>query len=105
MSRTHCKHGTYVGHPGGPDYMCGYCEDGVTDEEWATWKKEEARSRRAETKEALSSMVKAVRVLQKDAPTPTIFALAEKVFINTFCNNGVCMRSAQLALAKVKALD
>jgi hypothetical protein len=24
-----CEHGHYVGTPGGPDYMCGECEDGV----------------------------------------------------------------------------
>lgn len=24
-----CKHGTYVGDAGGPDYICGACEDGV----------------------------------------------------------------------------
>lgn len=23
-----CKHGTYVGDAGGPDYMCGACESG-----------------------------------------------------------------------------
>jgi len=23
-----CPHGTYVGDAGGPDYICGYCEDG-----------------------------------------------------------------------------
>jgi len=23
-----CKHGTYVGDRGGPDYMCGACENG-----------------------------------------------------------------------------
>jgi hypothetical protein len=23
-----CKHGTYVGDAGGPDYICGHCEDG-----------------------------------------------------------------------------
>ncbi len=23
-----CKHGTYVGNAGGPDYICGQCEDG-----------------------------------------------------------------------------
>lgn len=22
-----CEHGTYVGTPGGPDYICGECED------------------------------------------------------------------------------
>lgn len=29
-----CKHGTYVGGCGA-DYMCGYCENGMTDYEWA----------------------------------------------------------------------
>ncbi len=24
----YCKHGTYVGHPWGPDYLCGMCENG-----------------------------------------------------------------------------
>lgn len=28
MNRDYyCKHGTYVGDPYGPDYMCGMCED------------------------------------------------------------------------------
>lgn len=27
--RVHCKHGNFIGYPGGADYMCGYCEDGV----------------------------------------------------------------------------
>ncbi len=30
-----CKHGVYVGDPGGPDYMCLYCENGYTDAEVA----------------------------------------------------------------------
>lgn len=25
---TYCKHGTYVGTPGGADYICGACEEG-----------------------------------------------------------------------------
>ena len=24
-----CKHGTYVGDPGGPDFICGACEEGI----------------------------------------------------------------------------
>lgn len=23
-----CRHGQYIGDPGGPDYLCGRCEDG-----------------------------------------------------------------------------
>lgn len=34
---THCKHGTYVGWPGGPDYMCGWCEDGISDEDYRAY--------------------------------------------------------------------
>lgn len=35
--RTHtnlltCKHGTYIGDPYGPDYMCGMCESGEDDD-------------------------------------------------------------------------
>ena len=26
---VYCKHGTYVGYPGGADYICGFCEDGA----------------------------------------------------------------------------
>lgn len=28
---TYCKHGTYIGTPGGPDIMCGACEMGEPD--------------------------------------------------------------------------
>jgi len=28
----YCKHGTNVGDPYGPDYLCGYCEDGTPNE-------------------------------------------------------------------------
>jgi hypothetical protein len=30
-----CKHGTFIGSWWGPDYMCHWCELGVTDEEYA----------------------------------------------------------------------
>ena len=26
----HCIHGTYIGTPSGADYICGFCEDGLT---------------------------------------------------------------------------
>ena len=39
---VHCVHGTFVGNWAGPDYMCGPCEMGITDEEWA----EEVEARR-----------------------------------------------------------
>jgi hypothetical protein len=47
---THCEHGTFVGGWAGPDYLCGYCEDGVTVEELnaqrAYWQKLSARYER-----------------------------------------------------------
>jgi hypothetical protein len=31
----YCHHGTFIGSWWGPDVLCGFCEDGVTDEEYA----------------------------------------------------------------------
>lgn len=30
---THCQHGTYIGFPGGPDYLCYWCEMGISREQ------------------------------------------------------------------------
>lgn len=46
----HCRHGTFVGNWAGPDYMCGYCEMGVTDEEYAAgiaWNERRQRRKHA----------------------------------------------------------
>ena len=102
MSRTHCKHGVYVGHPGGPDYMCGYCEDGVTDEEWEAHKKWEASTRRQLAKEQLSYVVQGLRSAYKEITDPVIISIGERAFVNIFCENGATMRAAQAALQKVK---
>ncbi len=32
--QNYCKHGTFIGNPYGADYMCGWCEDGVSDQEY-----------------------------------------------------------------------
>lgn len=32
---NYCIHGQYIGTPWGADYICGYCEDGVSAEEFA----------------------------------------------------------------------
>lgn len=34
FDRYHCVHGTYIGTPGGPDLMCGWCEEGISLEEY-----------------------------------------------------------------------
>jgi hypothetical protein len=42
----YCIHGTYVGNWAGPDYMCGTCEDGIGDYEYALmWAHENVRVR------------------------------------------------------------
>lgn len=33
-NRTHCEHGSYIGYPGGLDYLCQWCEDGITLEQF-----------------------------------------------------------------------
>jgi hypothetical protein len=38
----YCEHGMYIGHQWGPDYLCGYCEDGVTVAMLDAWDAEEA---------------------------------------------------------------
>lgn len=48
VRREHCKHGTYVGGWAGPDYLCGYCEDGIGDHEYAlrvAWDRQQAEAR------------------------------------------------------------
>lgn len=33
--QSYCRHGSFVGDPYGPDYMCGLCEDGISVREEA----------------------------------------------------------------------
>lgn len=40
---TYCKHGTYIGTPGGPDLMCGACEMSDPDPTLAELRAELAR--------------------------------------------------------------
>ena len=40
---THCEHGTFVGGWAGPDYMCHWCEQGITSQELAEIRAEDAR--------------------------------------------------------------
>ena len=29
--QVYCRHGKYIGYPGGVDYICPYCEDGANE--------------------------------------------------------------------------
>lgn len=40
----YCEHGTPIGDPFGPDYLCGYCEEGVSMDEFIVI--QQANSRR-----------------------------------------------------------
>lgn len=42
---THCEHGTFVGGWAGPDYMCGWCEDGTPYDEYCAIMQERATRR------------------------------------------------------------
>jgi hypothetical protein len=59
---VNCKHGTFVGTAGGPDYMCGYCEMGVTDEEWEEGRRRAARrdARRLALRPKLDQLIELV---------------------------------------------
>lgn len=43
--RDYCRHGRYVGNPWGADYMCGYCESGISDEDYEAMVKSDAEQR------------------------------------------------------------
>lgn len=64
QGRYYCKHGVYIGSPGGADYMCGACEDGISDEDYAAGIKaqNERLAKKQAEKAALDLAVEAVRV-------------------------------------------
>lgn len=60
--RNYCVHGRYIGPPGGIDYICGYCEEGITREEFEEMLHEAFLHRAAKQEEDFDKMV---RVCQK----------------------------------------
>jgi hypothetical protein len=59
---THCEHGTYIGYPGGADYMCQWCEDGVSIREYREIQHSIAWSRAIES----NTMLDAIRTVTDD---------------------------------------
>ncbi len=57
----HCKHGTFIGSWWGPDLMCWFCEEGVSDQEYAEYRQHQAeqRQRTSNYHEALDQIVNA----------------------------------------------
>ena len=53
----YCRHGVYIGDPYGPDFLCGYCESGVSDYEYVIGSvKAEASGAQRRYREALSAL-------------------------------------------------
>lgn len=42
----YCKHGVFVGNPFGGDYLCGYCESGISDADFQAMIEERVREAR-----------------------------------------------------------
>lgn len=59
---THCEHGTYIGYPGGADYLCQWCEDGISLAEMVDIKLEQAHNRMLREAEILNAMHDAIFV-------------------------------------------
>lgn len=43
---VHCRHGVFIGGWAGPDYLCGWCESGITDAEYAAMRESYTRKGR-----------------------------------------------------------
>lgn len=66
---THCRHGVFIGHPYGPDYMCFWCEMGVSDEEYEAEMAERARARVRKYRSRIYFQV-ILRLMRRHAPMP-----------------------------------
>ena len=74
--RNYCRHGNYIGSPGGPDYMCGYCESGdepPTAAELAVQQYERMKQIEAEFDKAVGIVT---TVMQRERPAGYCAALA-----------------------------
>jgi hypothetical protein len=58
---THCEHGTYIGYPGGADYLCGWCEDGVSYREYSAIMRQQRHNRMVEEATTLNMIWDALR--------------------------------------------
>tara|TARA_R110000803_G_scaffold31464_2_gene70162 strand:- start:3885 stop:4160 length:276 start_codon:yes stop_codon:yes gene_type:complete len=57
----HCEHGEFVGHPGGADLMCGWCENGIPADEWSVMMRE------AQLCDALNALINATVISAMDS--------------------------------------
>lgn len=74
--RQRCQHGTFIGSWWGPDYLCGWCEDGVSRSEQLAALRAQARYRQTrEVREALEWWV-AIRKVASRVEDPAVIAEA-----------------------------
>ena len=61
----YCVHGTNIGTWDGPDYMCGWCEDGATIYQyalywaWRRYRDDQRKARKEWTEALIDTMIKA----------------------------------------------
>lgn len=41
----YCRHGSYIGTPGGADFLCGWCEEGIPWAEYVAYRREQRSER------------------------------------------------------------
>ena len=68
---THCEHGTFVGGWAGPDYMCHYCEMGVSLEDVQEMRKVAEQRRLRYEKIRTIFFARAAKYGALDKMTPT----------------------------------
>lgn len=61
----YCEHGKYIGSPYGPDYLCQWCEDGVSAAEYAAIMRERAIR---DLREAEAGHERLIRAVQHQQP-------------------------------------
>jgi len=77
---THCEHGTYIGFPGGPDYLCYWCEAGISAEKMEKMLKARQVLENRWIKHRIRQLIK---ILKEDG---VIKSISNRKFLNTIAN-------------------
>lgn len=77
-----CVHGTFVGSWWGPDYLCGWCEDGISVEEMHRILADQAARAKARAEERYNTMLDLLNLSPYDVRVAQ--ALTEYVWVIAF---------------------
>jgi hypothetical protein len=80
--RQHCVHGTFVGSWWGPDYLCSWCEDGISVDDMHAILAAQRERHMARAMEAYDAMV--ATLAQHPYDTRVACALVEYVWWQAF---------------------